>query len=91
MSQVGGQQGGGDEHEQASQDPVESAAGHAGRPGRAEVGAQEASGQEVDDDRPVWGDLVQWDRDQSGGQGGGNHEQAHGLVQDDGLQSQEPE
>lgn len=60
------------------------------RPGCPDPGAQEAPGKEVEDDRPVRGDVRERHSGRAEGKRRCDHDKAHGLIEDDGFKCREP-
>jgi hypothetical protein len=73
-------------HEQQGDDPVEGARRHAGGPHRTQPRPDQAAGEKVDDHGPGGGQCRQRHGRIAERQRRDDHHQAHGPVQDDGLQ-----
>jgi hypothetical protein len=90
-AEVGPNERGGHQQEQAGEDLVQRCAGHPGCPGGAGPGAREATGKKIDRDQPGRRQLAVGHRNQPRRQRGQHHRQAHRLVQDHRLQGDKAE
>ena len=91
LGQVGGRQGGGDEHQEHGDDLVEGRRAHLGGPVRPIQAPIRLPANRFTTTYQYGVELAERDRDQPSGESGDHHDQAHRLVQDHRLQGEEPE
>lgn len=78
-------------HQQQGDNPVKQLLLHLDGPACAKPRAKQAAAQQVDDDRPVRGDGPKGNRTGTEWQGGSDHDKAHRLVQNHGIDRRELE